>query len=164
MSLTSERDNFKIKLFSGNEDDWEQWESVFGAVLFQKDLGEIVEHLSDDYETPKDDDDCLDEDGNLDTWKKTLKSQNNKAFAFLLTSINTNTAQGKTAFGMVNRFKDKTLGYKQGHFKGAYKALKQWYRPEDPITFAELKTKYEEMKMSFSQQPAIFISDLDMIR
>ena len=59
MSLSSEKDNFKIKLFSGNEKDWERWEAIFQAVLFQKELGEIVEHLSDDDETPKDDDDCM---------------------------------------------------------------------------------------------------------
>ena len=124
MSLSSERDSFKIKLFSGNEADWETWESVFVSVLTQKDLEEIIEHLYDNDETPKDDDDCMDEDGNLDTRKKTLKSQNKKAFAFLLTSINTTTDQGKTAFSMVNRYRNKALGYKQGHFKGAYKALK----------------------------------------
>ena len=58
MATSTERDLLRVPIFDGTAASWHYWSNTFTAVLVQKELGAIVEHLGNDEATPTDDSDC----------------------------------------------------------------------------------------------------------
>ena len=58
MATSTERDLLRVPIFDGTAASWHYWSNTFTAVLVQKDLSAIVEHLGNTEVTPKDNDDC----------------------------------------------------------------------------------------------------------
>ena len=92
MATSTERDLLRVPIFDGTAASWHYWSNTFTAVLVQKELGAIVEHLGNNKVTPTDEADCkrevTDSSGiksmEEDKEMATLKKQNTRTFAIIL--------------------------------------------------------------------------------
>ena len=174
MATSTERDLMRVPIFDGTAKSWHYWSNTFTAVLEQKELGVIVDHLKDDKTTPTDDDDCLRsvDDGTgtgsmmmqEDALLVKIKKQNTRAFAIMLSSMNIKVETGTVAWNLIMLQKDESQGYKGGNFKAAFLALEDLYRPKNQNTLGELKNEYNKKTMAFQDHPATFIAALDELR
>ena len=62
----------------------------------------LVGHIHDADQTPKDDDECEDENVVMVPLRLKIKEQNKRAFAFLITSMARDTEEAKLAFDTVS--------------------------------------------------------------
>ena len=148
----------KIPSFNGEEDEWNAWSDVFISVMEQKGYEVLVDCLDDEnVEIPMDGKKCKE-----DSIEEILKKQNRKASTYLLTAMNRKVDKGKEAFDIVQLYKDKTIGYKSGNFKLAWKALEDLYNSDDPTSKTDLKKMYDGMELKYGseERPAKFISEL----
>jgi len=131
--------------------------------LHQKNLVEILVHLRDDTQTPRDDDDCEDISGIVDTSRLKLKEQNGRAYALLVTSIAPDTDQAKLVFDIVQAT-ERLDGYPYGNFKKAWLDLKEFLRPETLVSLSKMKMEYQRSKMKLGDSPAIFMGKMNDLR
>ena len=124
MSTAPQWDFLRAPTFHGEKEEYDRWKTQFLAVLNQKDLEEIVAHLRDDEDTPREDDDCKDESGSVDTAKLKIKQQNKRAFAILITSMAAKTDQERLTFDTVAAT-ERLDGYPSGYFKKAWLDIKE---------------------------------------
>ena len=95
---------------------------------------------------------------------ETLRSKNRKAAGILLSAIETSTEGGKAAFELIKEYYTESSGFPGGHFKNAWTALTEWYEEVEAPNIAKLKTDYYSKKMSKSENPQLFIVDLNGLR
>ena len=76
-TTATDKDVIKIDKFDGKAKTYPRWQAMFMAVLDQKNLQELIDHVDDDTAvTPKDNDDCEDVSGNVILEKLKVKKQN----------------------------------------------------------------------------------------
>jgi len=164
-SITSEKDLIKVPKFNGSPDTYPRWQAMFMAVLDQKNLSELIDHVDHDTAvTPKDNDDCKDEAGIVNQERFKVKEQNKRAFSLLITSVSTDTDEGKLAFDTVKATKDKTLGYARGDFKKSWLDLQELMVPRNQATLLVSREENQNMKMKHNESPAVFMTKLKEVK
>jgi len=163
-TTTTEKDHTRIPKYNGKQEDYHRWRVMFLAVSKQKNMPELVANVHDSDLTPKDDDECEDENGVAIPLRLKIKEQYKQAFAILITSIATDTEEAKLAFDTVAANQQATRGYVDGNFKQAWLDLKEIMVPRNQATLLVNREEYENMKMRFDESPAIFMAKLHDVR
>ena len=148
MSSTTitEKDHTRISKYNGKQDEYHRWQITFMAVLRQRNMPELVAHIHDADQTPKDDDECKDANGVVIPLRLKIKEQNKRAFSFLITSMERNTDEAKLAFDTVSATQQAANGYADGNFKQSWKDLKELMVPRNQATLLVNKEEYNNMK------------------
>ena len=116
MSSTTiiEKDHTRIAKYNGKPEEYQRWQITFMAVLRQRNMPELVGHIHDADQTPKDDDECEDENGVMDPLRLNIKEQNKRAFVFLITTMERNTDEAKLAFNTISAMQQWQMGMLMG--------------------------------------------------
>ena len=150
----------RIPVFSGSTDDWAFYKPKLKALLARKKLAKILTYKDEIRE-----DDYVWASGYDKEKKKTeeeMQEVNVEAFSILLQSIDTDKAEGKVAFQLVEIYMDDDFA--GGHFPKAWKALCDRYDGLEVIDRTDLQQQYFELKMLDVDRPADFIVKLERMR
>jgi len=163
-TTATDKDYVKIDKFDGKAETYPRWQAMFMAVLDQKNLQELIDHVDHDTAvTPKDDDNCEDGNGIVIPERLKVKEQNRRGFALLITAMSTATDKAKLAFDTVKATIDKTLGYARGDFKKSWLDLQELMVPRNQASLLMSREEYQNLKMKHNEPPAVFMTKLQLI-
>ena len=166
----STKDVLKVPVFSGKADDWLGWKAKCTSVFQRKGLDALLDHLGDDTETPRDEDDGtvmvpIDNPApegpthraEISQERLNLKAQNRRAFALLITSVDDTPGPGKEAWDRVNEHY-QIDGYKYGNFKAVWLQFEALWESIDLDSKIEVKKEYSATKFGLREFPTKFLS------
>ena len=153
----------KVPIFSGKKKDWLIYKTKMRSYLAQKGLSDLLTY-ADDIE--KDTTTWTNDEKKTADVKTRIRMRilNRKAAGVLLSSIDTGTKLGQSAFAVVEAYHDEQEGYAGGYFLKSWKALERRYEDRDTVDVADLKQSYYDKKMKEDQMPDLFVDELKYMR
>jgi len=157
MSVVEEK-SLKVIAFSGKQDDWKFWEVKFLTRARRKGFREILLGK----ETIPKDNEKFDLDKPDEKAKSKICEKNELAFEELVFSIDTTGGDGRVAFQAVCCCKNDD--YKNGNAADAWARLTAKYAPNIAPIKLELKSEFQQSKWDVTQDPNVWISDLQSLQ
>ena len=158
-----EKVSMKVPIFTGKKKDWKFYRTKMRSYLAQKGLSELFTYTRD---IERDDKTWTEDEKKTDAVKKAyrMRSLNRKAAGILMSSIDTDTELGKSAFGLVEAFCSETNGHAGGLFLKSWEALMTRYEDKETIDEAKLKKAYYNEQMKEDAVPHLFIDKMKKMR
>ena len=147
--------SIKVVLFSGMKKDWAAWEEKFLARSSSKGYKSL---LMGDEEVPK----STEDEDKLTDEQKQEKKWNEKAYADLVLSMDTDKPSGRVAFNIIRG--TKTAEYADGNAALAWKRLKRKYEPNTAPTLMKLTQLYQNARLKKGRDPDVFVTYLEDLR
>ena len=159
---SSSLSSIKVPTFDGKKENWRFYQVKMESCLARQ---ECVELLAWEDDIPKDKDtfdaDTMSKEEIRE--KKLIRYQNRKAFGTVLSSILTDTDEGKATFLLVEKFVNKKE-YAGGNFPKMWAAMKRRFEDTDTATSSDLKQEYYDLKMGEDELPSLFIVKCERAR
>ena len=153
----------KAPVFNGDKKKWPVFKTKMRSYLAQKGMSDILTYkptIIVDSKTYTEDDLKLDSNKT----KVKMRDMNRKAAGLLLSSIDTESELGESAFSIVEAYVDPDAGYAGGQFLKAWKAMEKRYEDQDTVDVADLKQNFYDKKMKDGERPSLFIDKLNKMR
>jgi gag-polypeptide of LTR copia-type len=144
----------RVILFSGKHNDWFDWEEKFLARAKRKGLKALYIGKPEDVPVTS--------KTNLTSDEAKLVELNEIAYSELIMSIDTSTAAGKVAFGLVKASKSKD--YPDGNAATSWKRLKGKYMPDTAPTVTRLSQEFYSSRLFEGHDPDIWLTKLEFKR
>ena len=141
-----EKIDMKIPTFDDDKTKWRTFKAKMQSYLARNQMGVLLRWT---YPTPQDaetwDATALKDPDNVN--KLEVRTQNEKATAILLGSLETGTKAGDVAFLIVSKTMKPADGYVSGDFKKAWAVMLRKYEETDAVSKADLKKEYCALMM-----------------
>ena len=153
----------KAPVFNGDKKKWPVFKTKMRSYLAQKGMSDILTYKST---IIKDSKTYTEEELKQDGPKLNvrMRDMNRKAAGLLLSSIDTESELGESAFSIVEAFVDPDAGYAGGQFLKAWKAMEKRFEDQDTVDVADLKQNFYDKKMKDGERPSLFIDKLNKMR
>ena len=109
-TVEKEGSKYRPPVFSGKDEDWDDWFTMMMSDLEQLDYGDVVEAIEEGTPIPSDN-----SNPTANSLNGRLKKQNKKAFGRLMLAFDLKDELSRAAFKVVGSFKDRAGGYKHGN-------------------------------------------------
>jgi len=150
----------KVVSFDGAKRNWSVWSEKFLARLNKKGIKYIL--TQEKLDIPKDGD-VIDEKTESGKTLQKIKNDNAKVFEDLILSVDCTKPEGRIAFSLVKRGKDKE-NYKDGNAQIAWQKLKTKYEPHTVATVTRLLKEYHTVKMKSREDPEQYMIKLQELK
>ena len=149
----------KVPLFDGEGKNFPFFKKKMESYLARLGLSELLVKATGG-NVPKDTDAVPAQDPQRKDHLRIMRN-NRKAAGILLNAILTETAKGKAAFHLIEKFHNTDEGYSGGHFHKEWTALIQRYEETETRPVAELKIEYYNSSMKETEDPTLYIIELE---
>ena len=157
--MTIKEETLRVLPFSGNQKDWEVWETKFLAKMKRKGLKKVLVCAITDIPKFK----KITESNKYSDEETKLLENNSSAYDELLLSITGKTKAGKVAFRLVKTSKNED--YPDGNAAMAWQRLEEKYASKTTASLIGLTGKFYKSRLKNKKDdPDDWITDLEDIR